>query len=85
MGVAVLTREAAGTGSPPSVTVRCPACGACATVVARFGEIVAVYHLCDPGDDRRKLRYPMRMEPLGKEPGAVLAGAAAGEKRKAAR
>jgi hypothetical protein len=42
----------------------CPTCGARATIAPQHGEIVAVYHLCRPDEDRSYRRLPVHMEPL---------------------
>ncbi len=65
------------TGSTKAGTalmVVCPACGAQATIVPRFGDVIATYHLCRPTEDGTQGRHPVRMEPLEIASGAGSRG-----------
>lgn len=41
---------------------RCPRCGSIAVVEPQFGDVVAVFDLCNHGGDLRAHHTPVRME-----------------------
>ncbi len=80
MMTAALDRKAGPPEVGAPVVVVCPACGTQATIVPRFGDMVAIYHLCRPTEGETRGRRPVRMERLemaSGESGSGLSSAAA--------
>lgn len=64
MMTAALDRKVGTPEVGATVVVVCPACGVQATIVPRFGDVVAIYHLCRRTEDETRGRRPVRMEPF---------------------